>query len=265
MLRWSINLFRVFGIQIALHASFFLLLAYAGYEGWRDGGGWPGLLATVGVTVLFFGCVLLHELGHSLTARRFGVRVPRILLLPIGGMAEFDRIPRKPIEELAITLAGPAVNFVIFGLLWLTVGLPAEGWPLYAEYPDSWSGLAQLLLTGNFLMGMFNLLPVFPMDGGRIFRALLAWKLPYLRATYWAVMIGRGLAIVFAFLAVFHFKHPLTGALFIFIFWAGGAEYQHTLRREEERRYYAEMARRISGAGGNDSGPQPPLILHGPN
>ena len=112
MLGWSINLFRVFGIQLAVHASFVLLLAYYGYDGWKEGG-LPGLLWSLGLIILFFVCVVLHELGHSLTARRYGVRVPRILLLPIGGMAEFDRIPRKPSEELLITIAGPAVNFVL--------------------------------------------------------------------------------------------------------------------------------------------------------
>src|SRR5471032_1711584 len=116
MLGWSINLFRVFGIQLAVHASFLLLLAYYGYDGWKDGG-LIGLWWSLGLIVLFFVCVILHELGHSLTARRFGVQVPRILLLPIGGMAEFDRIPRKPSQELLITIAGPAVNFLLVILL----------------------------------------------------------------------------------------------------------------------------------------------------
>lgn len=263
MLKWSINLFRVFGIQLAVHASFFLLLAYAGYEGWHDSG-WIGLLVSVGVTILFFGCVLLHELGHSLTARRYGVRVPRILLLPIGGMAEFDRIPRQPAHELLITLAGPAVNFAIFGLLFLAVGLP-PGWPWESDYPNSWTGLGQLLLTANFVMGFFNLLPVFPMDGGRILRALLAMRLPYLRATWWAVMVAKVLSLTFAGVAAFYFDRPLTAVLFVFIFWAGHAEYQLTLRREEEARYYSEIARRIQVVGSADQDPQPRLILHGPN
>src|SRR5258708_10407762 len=116
MLGWSINLFRVFGIQLAVHASFLLLLGYVGYEGWVEGQ-LPGMLWSVALIVAFFICVILHELGHSLTARRYGVNVPRILLLPIGGMAEFDRIPRKPSEELLITAAGPAVNFLIVAAL----------------------------------------------------------------------------------------------------------------------------------------------------
>ena len=116
MLGWSINLFRIFGIQLAIHVSFLLLLAYFGWQGWGLGGAQRMLWSTL-LIVLFFACVILHELGHSLTARRYGVRVPRILLLPIGGMAEFDRIPRRPAEELFITVAGPAVNFFLVLLL----------------------------------------------------------------------------------------------------------------------------------------------------
>jgi Zn-dependent protease len=263
MLRWSINLFRVFGIQLAVHVSFFLLLAYYGYDGWKDGG-LVGLSWSISLIVLFFVCVVLHELGHSLTARRFGVQVPRILLLPIGGMAEFDRIPTKPSEELLITAAGPAVNFALVILLlpfcWRTLLSGNE----VAEFSSA-NLIAQLWL-GNLLMGTFNLLPVFPMDGGRIFRALLAIKLPYLRATYWAATVGRILALLFAAVAAFYFNRQITCVLFLFIFWAGDAEYKHTLRREEEERYWAEMSRRmkVAEAAGSDS-PTPPLLNPGSN
>lgn len=257
-------MFKVFGIQLSVHASFFLLPAYAGYEGWQDSG-LAGLLVNVAVTVLFFICVILHEFGHSLTAQRFGVRVPRILLLPIGGMAEFDRIPRQPSQELLITLAGPAVNFVIFAALAFAVGLPARWWSLDTEYPATLTGLAQLLATWNLAMGCFNLLPVFPMDGGRIFRALLATRRPYLQATSWAVTVGKLLALIAAALSVFYFQLPLTALLFLFIIWAGHAEYQHTLRRDEETRYYAAMAQRLAATPPPEDEPRPPLILHGPN
>jgi Zn-dependent protease len=263
MLGWSINLFRIHGIQLSIHATFFLLLAYAGWEGWQDGGGWTGLALSVGLTVLFFVCVVLHELGHSLTAKRYGVNVPRILLMPIGGMAEFDRIPRQPSAELLITIAGPAVNFAIALVLILVVGLPA-GWPLHAEYQDTLAGVFQLLLTWNLLMGTFNLLPVFPMDGGRIFRALLARKLAYVEATRVAVMVGRVLALGFALLALFYFNRPMLGVLFAFIFFAGDAEYRGLLRREREAAYWAEIARRIAAATPPEP-PPPPFLGHGPN
>src|SRR5450755_2119440 len=138
MLGWSINLFRVFGIQLAVHASFFLLLAYVGFEGWQEDGP-TGLLLNVGLIVVFFACVVLHELGHSLTARRYGVRVPRILLMPIGGMAEFDHIPRQPSAELLITIAGPAVNFAIALLL-----LPLVWTQLWSETPIAGHSLTEV-------------------------------------------------------------------------------------------------------------------------
>jgi Zn-dependent protease len=263
MLGWSINLFRIFGIQLAVHASFLLLLAYYGYEGWTEGG-LPGLIWSIGLIVLFFVCVILHELGHSLTARRYGVRVPRILLLPIGGMAEFDRIPRKPSEELLITLAGPAVNFLLVAALLPLVwrGLfTAEEMPGY-----SIASIIDQLWFANLIMGIFNLLPVFPMDGGRILRALLAIKWPYVRATYWAVMVGRVLSLGFALLALFYYRNPVTGVLFLFIFSAGNAEYKQLLRREEEARYWEEMARRVTVVGPSTDEPRLPSIsVPGPN
>ncbi len=263
MLGWSINLFRVFGIQLAVHASFLLLLAYVGYEGWVEGS-LPGLLWSVGLIILFFVCVILHELGHSLTARRYGVRVPRILLLPIGGMAEFDRIPRKPSEELLITVAGPAVNFVLAALLFALIWgglINVKGAPTY-----SFASLLDTLWLWNLIMGIFNLLPVFPMDGGRILRALLALKLPYLRATWWAVMVTRILAPVFAYIAFFRLEHAeMLGALFIFIFFVCNAEYRQTLRRDQEERYWAELARQLPATGPAPSANEPPLLRHGPN
>jgi len=260
MLGWSINLFKVFGIQLAVHASFLLLLAYYGYEGWIDGG-MPGLLWSVGLIVLFFVCVILHELGHSLTARRYGVRTSRILLLPIGGMAELEQIPRKPSAELLITVAGPAVNFAIFGTLAVVFGLP-QGLPFHPEFEDSYRGFGQLLLYSNLIMGTFNLVPVFPMDGGRILRALLAIRMPYLTATYWAVMVGRVLSVLLAVGAVYKGNYML-GVLFMFIFFAGAAEYRQTLRREQEDAYWAEMARRARMVA--PVGEEPPLLIHGPN
>ena len=259
MLGWSINLFRVFGIQLAVHASFFLLLAYVGYEGWVEGQV-PGMLWSVGLIVAFFICVVLHELGHSLTARRYGVRVPRILLLPIGGMAQFDRIPRKPAQELLITIAGPAVNFVIAAVLFVAVWrglINTEAVPKY-----SFNSLIDTLWFWNLVMGLFNLLPVFPMDGGRILRALLAFRLPYLRATWWAALISKILAPIFSIIA-FYQGWNMLGVLFLFILFVGDAEYKQTLRLEQEEQYWHEQARQAVEAGAGSE--EPPLILHGPN
>lgn len=268
MLAWSLNLFRVRGIQLAVHVSFFLLLGFVAWEGWVGDpehdipGGWESMFWNVAILVLFFTCVVLHEFGHSFTAMHFGVGVRRILLMPIGGMAEFDSIPRQPAREFLITLAGPAVNFAIAGGLWLLVGLP-EGWPGTplgnVEFAANVRGLGQLVLSWNLLMGLFNLVPVFPMDGGRIFRALLATRLPYLRATFIAAAVGKFLAIVAGLVAVLIYDRLLTGLLFAFIFFAGEMEYRAVKRREVEDAHWRAMLARF-----RDPSPpaeEPPLLL----
>ena len=238
MFGWSINLFRIRGIQLAVHASFFLLLAYAAYQGWQAGG-WDSLLWSVGILLAFFACVVLHELGHSVTAMHYGIGVRRILLMPIGGMAEFDSIPRQPIREFLITLAGPAVNFALAALLWLLVGTAAD-----TDYPSDLVGFGQLLFHANLLMGAFNLLPVFPMDGGRILRALLATRLPYLQATFWAATVGKVLAVIAGLIAAFVFHNYLTAFLFAFIYMAGDAEYRAVRRRDLEDAHWRAMTSR---------------------
>lgn len=238
MLGWSLKLGRIRGIQLAVHVSFFLLLAFNAWSGW-DEGGWPGLLWDSAALLAFFGCVVLHELGHSFTAMHYGIGVRRILLMPIGGMAEFDGIPREPARELLITLAGPAVNFVIAGVLWVVVpsapGQLQEG--SLAEF-----GL--LLLNWNLLMGTFNLLPAFPMDGGRILRALLATRLPYLRATFWAASVGKVLCVAGA-VAGAYFQAPMVILLFGFIFLAGEMEYRAAVRREIEDAHWRAVLERF--------------------
>lgn len=272
MLSWSLKLFRVRGIQLAIHSSFFLLLGYVAWIGWQPdphdptAGGWLGAFWNVVILLAFFTCVVLHELGHSFTAMHFGVGVRRILLMPIGGMAEFDAIPRQPSRELLITLAGPAVNFVIAGVLWLFVRLP-HGWPFGDyDFTADLRGFAQLLVHWNLIMGCFNLVPVFPMDGGRIFRALLAWRLPYLRATRIAATVGKALALVgiaFALFAPrFHLLHQpayLLALLFGFIFFAGEMEYRAVLRREQEDAHWREMVARIQAS--RRPFDEPPVLL----
>lgn len=261
-------MFRICGIELAVHASFFLLLLYFAVSGWLEGG-WIGAGWSLLLIILFFACVVLHELGHSLTAQRFGVRVPRILLMPIGGMAEFDRIPRKPSSELLITIAGPAVNFVLAAILLPLVWTELWSEQAVARY-GSWDLLINLAVA-NAVMGIFNLLPVFPMDGGRILRALLATRIAYLRATWWAAMVGKVLAVLFAGVAAFYFENALLAVLFVFIYFAGEAEYRQLQRREQEAAFWAEWSRRVlserarAAGEGDDLPPPPPLILHGPN
>ena len=238
MLGWSLNLFRIRGILLSVHASFFLLLAWIASEGWELDG-WNGLLWSTGTLLAFFACVVLHELGHSFTAMHFGIGVRRILLMPIGGMAEFEAIPRQPSREFLITLAGPAVNFVIAAVLWATVGFPENG-----EYTLTTLGLAQLLLNANLVMGCFNLLPAFPMDGGRILRALLASRMPYLRATRVAATIGKIVCVGGIVYGVWE-SWWMLALLFGFIFFAGEAEYRAVRRRELEDAHWREMIARF--------------------
>lgn len=225
MLRWSLNLFRVRGIQLALHFSFFLLVGVNAFVGWSEG----GMAAAVWYTALLLGCftcVVLHEFGHCFAAMRYGIRVRRILLMPIGGMAEFEEIPREPRRELVITLAGPAVNFAIAALLWLALPrIPFLGLPGMTSLD-----FAQQIILWNLLMGAFNFLPAFPMDGGRVLRALLATRTSYLRATFWAATVGKILCAAGMMIAPFY--EPMLLLLFGFIFLVGEMEYRAVKQRE---------------------------------
>ena len=245
------NLFRIRGIQLSVHVTFFLLLAYVAWQGWAAAAWW-GAAWTVSFILLLFACVTLHELGHAFAARRFGVRVPRILLLPIGGMAEMESIPRSPRQEIIIALAGPAVNYVIVAVLMIVVRFPDNWNPLHISLTVA--ELGRHLVLVNLLMGVFNLLPAFPMDGGRVFRALLAIKLPYLRATRIAVGVGKIVALAGATYLVFN-GHYLGLVLFLFIIFAGETELRSVERIEQAAEHWRAIQARL----------QPPIDLSPPD
>ena len=212
----SLKIIRIRGIDVQVHWSFVLILFYGAYLYSRDASNvLTGAVYGVIVILLLFVCVALHEFGHALTAKYFGVNVPHITLLPIGGVAQLERMPRKPTQEFLIAIAGPAVNFVL-ALLLLPVALVAVSlsiragavsmsfWGLLrAVQSMSLIGLLLYLVGMNVMLGIFNLLPAFPMDGGRILRALLALRLRYVQATRIAVLVGRGMAILFAIWGIF--------------------------------------------------------------
>jgi Zn-dependent protease len=253
MLGWSINLFRVRGIRVSLHFTFLLLLAFYCWQGWSVGGA-SGLWWSAAEFLLIFASVVLHELGHSFVAMHFGVGVRGILLMPIGGMAQFDSIPRKPAQELLITIAGPAVNFAIVAALWYLVDFPS-GWESDSS-PLTLADAGRLLLRANLILGIFNLYPAFPMDGGRILRAMLAFRLPYLRATYWAMIVARVFTLIGIAASIYWQSYLLT-ALFVFILMAGSAEYRLLKRQELAEEQWREALRR------HLEGPvveQPPVI-----
>jgi Zn-dependent protease len=235
------NLFRIRGIQLSVHVSFLILLAYVAWEGWTEAAG-LGALWSVAFILTLFTCVTLHELGHAAAARRFGVRVPRILLLPIGGMAEMESIPRRPKHEIIIALAGPAVNYVIIGVLMIFVRFPADWDPTYFEL--TFAELGRQLIIVNLIMGVFNLLPAYPMDGGRVFRALLATRLPYLRATQIAVGVGKVVALAGATYLVLK-GHYMGAVLFAFIIFAGENELRAVTRAEQVAAHWREIQSRF--------------------
>ncbi|CAA9565343.1 MAG: hypothetical protein AVDCRST_MAG87-1902 [uncultured Thermomicrobiales bacterium] len=202
-MNWSIPLFRVRGIQIKVHVTFALILVWAAYY-WGIGtdAGLQGALFGVVATLLLFVCVTLHELGHAFQALRYGIEVEDITLLPIGGVARL-RVPDNARQELTIAVAGPLVNVVIAAVL-VAIGGILEATSLLtpADLDDTmrdaeWSGLLAYLTLANIWLVLFNAIPAFPMDGGRVLRALLALRLDYARATGIAVSIGQGLALLF--------------------------------------------------------------------
>ncbi len=204
----SFHLFTAFGIPIRAHWSF-LLLVYLFATQLVDSAAsvesrvipMPEDLPTSLVFVFFaMVCLLLHELGHALTARHYGIKTREIKMFFLGGVAMMERSPRVPSQELVITIAGPLVNFVIAGILFPLLLLFSSDRPA-AEQPMAY-GLLGFLLAINLVFGLFNLLPGFPMDGGRILRSLLALKLPYLQATHIAVRVGQLVGATFIILAV---------------------------------------------------------------
>ena len=234
---------RPFGVKVNIHWSFWLVVLWAGGEGIRWSGRWQGAFFAVGAILLFFLCVLLHELGHALTAKLLGLEVKGITLLPFGGLAQIHNISQNSWQEFVVVLAGPMVNLLL--ALVLGVGfLFVWGADLMIDFTHSagtvaagvarsvFSGgnlvaLTAFLILTNLLLVAFNLLPAFPMDGGRLLRASLAMQMPYQRATRIAVRIGQGLAIVIIGLTltpVFSLQSP--SAVFIAVFVFVGATYE---------------------------------------
>jgi Zn-dependent protease/CBS domain-containing protein len=218
---WSLNMGSVAGTAIRIHVTFLLFLAWIFGVNYLSGGSqaaWDGVL----FIVLIFLCVLLHEFGHILTARGFGVRTPDVILLPIGGVARLERIPEKPSEEFLIAIAGPAVNVVIALLLIVVGGANISASHLSSTLEAANVSMVDRLAAVNLFLALFNLIPAFPMDGGRVLRALLAARFGYVRATEIAAMIGQWVAFVLGFLGLF--GNPLLIFIAIFVYLAASSE-----------------------------------------
>lgn len=233
MLKQRLKLGRYFGIPLYVHWSLGLIVAWFGYQTVRYGGGGADLLFMMALLATMYLCVTLHEYGHSLMARRFGVKTVDITLLPIGGVARLERMPRVPWQELLVAVAGPAVNVVI--AVMLGTGLVFSGLLSEVSGPgnvqamlDSASatslfGFVWAVLALNVGLVLFNMVPAFPMDGGRVFRSLLAMVFEYRRATWIAARVGVACAILMAVLA-YYFVHPVVLLISFFIAWAGVME-----------------------------------------
>ena len=209
---WSIPIFRIGGILVRLHVTFLLLLAFLAYVYYAQGGSAVAAARVLFILLLFL-CVLLHEFGHAIAAKAFGIKTPDITLLPIGGVARLERMPEKPSQELIVALAGPAVNVAIALGLFVVVGFAGV---MDAENPERGGMLVQLMRINVWLV-LFNLLPAFPMDGGRVVRALLATRMNYARATQIAATIGQACAFIFGFAGLFGNPILIFIALFIYI------------------------------------------------
>lgn len=215
-MRWQWKIGTFAGIDVFVHATFLLLIGWVGYSHWLE----HGTIAKAAEGILFilalFLCVVLHEYGHALTARRYGVKTRDITLYPIGGVARLERIPEKPIEELWVAIMGPAVNVVIAGLLFVYLFLTNGLVPMTELTVTSGSFLARLMMV-NISLVLFNLIPAFPMDGGRVLRALLAMRMDYVRATQTAANIGQGLAFLLGLFGLFNNPFLLFIAFFVWI------------------------------------------------
>ncbi len=236
---WSITVVRVAGSEIRIHLTFLILLAWIGLAEYVNEGAaaaFDGVLFIVAV----FACVVLHELGHALAARRYGIATPDITLLPIGGLARLSRIPENPAEEIVIAIAGPLVNVVIAAVLILILGARFDP-ATVATIEDTAPGFLTRLAAINIWLVLFNLIPAFPMDGGRVLRAVLAFRLGRRRATNIAARIGQGLAFVFGFLGLMG-GNVLLVFIAIFIYLAATSEAGDVGMREAARRVQVDRA-----------------------
>jgi Zn-dependent protease len=242
--RWSRKLVRVAGIDVYVHGTFLLLIAFVAFSDLVAGRGVTVMVSRTSLILAVFATVVLHELGHALTARRFGVRTRDIILLPIGGVARLEKMPDLPGQQLLVALAGPAMNLAVAALLF-GVG----------RLFDARAGLEGISRTGgpfltqlmgiNVFLAVFNLLPGFPMDGGRVLRALLAMRMAPERATQTAARVGQAVALSFGLVGLF--GNPLLIVIAVFV-WLG-AQAEHSASTEQK---YNKTRRRGLASDGDE-------------
>lgn len=229
---WSITIGRIAGTAIRIHVTFLLLLVWIGFIYYRQGGPEAAIEGVIFVALLFL-CVLLHELGHVFAARRYGVNTNDVTLWFFGGIASLERIPERPIEEFVIAIAGPMVNVVIAAVLVLILGARLDPEDLGRLQDPAVSMVAKLAAANVFLV-LFNLIPAFPMDGGRVLRSLLAIRLGHARATQLAAGIGQAFAVAFGIMGIFTGNIILV-VIAVFVFLAASGEASHAQLRAVTR------------------------------
>ena len=220
-MKWAWKIGKWAGIDVYIHVTFVVLLAALALINWMASGDFVAAVYSTLFPALIFFCVLLHEFGHAVAAQHYGIPTRDITLYPIGGVARLERMPDKPFEELVVATAGPLVNVLIAAVLYFYLSATNALQPLEALSLGG-GGMLQRLMIANVMLVVFNLLPAFPMDGGRVLRALLATVLDYVRATQIAASIGQAMAMLFAFIGIAG-GNPLL--LFIaFFVWIGASQ-----------------------------------------
>ncbi|MEL6942973.1 MAG: site-2 protease family protein [Bacteroidota bacterium] len=238
-MRGTYKIATLFGIPIQVHWSFALILVWTIFSGYSDGRSTTETIWLNLLVLALFVCVVMHEYGHALTARRFGVKTRDIILLPIGGVARLEKLPEKPMHEFLVAIAGPAVNIVIALVLFIGYFLLNDQKSILQVINyENGAFLARTfipyLIGMNIFLAVFNLIPAFPMDGGRVLRALLSTKLDRLKATQVASIIGQVFAVLFILASIFlpAFKSPMFTLLGIFIFFVARQE-NRALKQEQ--------------------------------
>ena len=215
----SFKLLKVFGIPIELHISFLFLILFIYTMAFLN---FIQIQVAVLITLLFV-TVVIHELSHSYVALKYGVAIERIILLPIGGVSQMEEIPKNPIQELWISIAGPTANFVIAGIFYIILIGVQNLVPLV------YSSFIYDFVLVNLVLGGFNMLPAFPMDGGRILRSVLAKRMNFIRATELSATIGKQLAIIMGIVGLLLLFNPFLVLVALFVYIGADQEYKSTL------------------------------------
>ena len=227
----SYHLGSAFGIGIYVHWSFALLLGWVFIAGLS--GGLMDAVQSVAFVALIFGCIVLHELGHSMAARAYGIPTLHITLYPIGGVAQLERMPRNPKHELWIAVAGPAVNVAIIGVLVTLSMLLGLGSSITGFSFNPQAGLISSLISINAILILFNMIPAFPMDGGRVLRALLSMKHGHLKATLTSAKMGKILAVALGVFGLFILSNPFLIITAVFVYQGAEMERIHAMREAQ--------------------------------